>query len=173
MSMRLLRRGLCPNAFRRLFVVRHYQTHLARRRTMRPQEEYRPVTDTEWQEFDEQFDKRKLEPGNCGRPYATPCSHEHACIRCPMLHVDPKMLGRLAEIEPTSSAAASVPNPKAGSVRSRESTSLPPFSTASAKKPSGSLPKLGSASACLSAEGRRHEPYGHEALSLPPRDLHQ
>ncbi|MEY9965937.1 site-specific recombinase XerD [Streptacidiphilus sp. MAP12-16] len=80
-------------------VVRHYQTHLARRRTMRPQEEYRPVTDTEWQEFEEHFDKRKLELGNCGRPYATPCSHEHACIRCPMLHVDPKMLDRLAEIE--------------------------------------------------------------------------
>ncbi|MFJ9914713.1 tyrosine-type recombinase/integrase [Actinacidiphila glaucinigra] len=80
-------------------VVRHYQTHLARRREMRPQEEYRPVTDTEWREFEEHFDKRKLELGNCGRPYATPCSHEHACIRCPMLRVDPKMLDRLAEIE--------------------------------------------------------------------------
>lgn len=80
-------------------VVRHYQTHLARRRTMRPQEEYRPVTDNEWQEFEEHFDKRKLELGNCGRPYATPCSHEHACIRCPMLRIDPKMLDRLAEVE--------------------------------------------------------------------------
>src|SRR4051794_22832247 len=66
---------------------------------MRPQEEYRPVTETEWREFEEHFDKRKLELGNCGRPYATPCSHEHACIRCPMLHIDPKMLDRLAEIE--------------------------------------------------------------------------
>ncbi|WP_406732183.1 tyrosine-type recombinase/integrase [Streptomyces sp. NBC_01794] len=80
-------------------VVRHYQGHLARRRTMRPQEEYRPVTDGEWREFEEHFDKRKLELGSCGRPYATPCSHEHACIRCPMLRVDPKMLDRLAEIE--------------------------------------------------------------------------
>jgi hypothetical protein len=80
-------------------VVRHYQSHLARRRVMRPQEEYRPVTDTEWQEFEEHFDKRKLELGNCGRPYATPCSHEHACIRCPMLRIDPNMLDRLAEIE--------------------------------------------------------------------------
>ncbi|WP_159850324.1 tyrosine-type recombinase/integrase [Nocardia sp. CY41] len=80
-------------------VVRHYQSHLARRRAMRPEHEYQPVTDTEWTEFEEHFDKRKLELGNCGRPYATPCSHEHACIRCPMLHIDPKMLPRLEEIE--------------------------------------------------------------------------
>ncbi len=80
-------------------VIRHYQSHLARRRSVRPPEEYRPVSDKEWTEFEEHFDKRKLELGNCGRPYATPCTHEHACIRCPMLHVDPKMLPRLDEIE--------------------------------------------------------------------------
>ncbi|MFB7763544.1 tyrosine-type recombinase/integrase [Streptomyces xiamenensis] len=80
-------------------VVRHYQAHLARRRAMRPQDEYRPTTEAEWNEFEEHFDKRKLELGNCGRPYATPCSHEHACIRCPMLRVDPKMIDRLSEIE--------------------------------------------------------------------------
>jgi site-specific recombinase XerC len=80
-------------------VIRHYQAHLARRRTMRPAEEYQPVTDREWTEFQEHFDKRKLELGTCGRPYATPCRHEHACIRCPMLRVDPKMVIRLDEIE--------------------------------------------------------------------------
>jgi hypothetical protein len=47
---------------------------------MRPDHEYRPVTETEWTEFEEHFDKRKLELGSCGRPYATPCSHEHACL---------------------------------------------------------------------------------------------
>jgi hypothetical protein len=80
-------------------VIRHYQSHLARRRAMRPPEEYQPVSDQEWTEFEQHFDKRKLELGSCGRPYATPCSHEHACIRCPMLRVDPKMLTRLEEIE--------------------------------------------------------------------------
>ena len=80
-------------------VVRHYQSHLARRRTMRPQEEYQPVTDEQWHEFEEHFDKRKVELGNCGRPYNTPCVHEHACIRCPMLRVDPQMLSRLEELE--------------------------------------------------------------------------
>jgi hypothetical protein len=45
------------------------------------------------------FDKRKVELGSCGRPYQTPCQHEHACIRCPMLQVNPKMLPRLDELE--------------------------------------------------------------------------
>lgn len=80
-------------------VTRHYQAHLQRRRAMRPAEEYHPVTAEEWAEFEAHFDKRKVELGSCGRPYATPRSHEHACIRCPMLHVDPKMIHRLTEIE--------------------------------------------------------------------------
>lgn len=57
------------------------------------------MTAEEWTEFEAHFDKRKVELGSCGRPYATPCSHEHACIRCPMLHVEPKMITRLTEIE--------------------------------------------------------------------------
>lgn len=80
-------------------LVLHYQAHLARRRTLRPDHEYRPATDTEWTEFDEHFDKRKVELGNCGRPYGTPCPHEHACIRCPVLQIDPEMVARLGELE--------------------------------------------------------------------------
>jgi hypothetical protein len=37
--------------------------------------------------------------GGCARSYGTPCQHEHACLRCPMLNVNPKMLPRLDEIE--------------------------------------------------------------------------
>src|ERR1022692_4757500 len=44
-------------------------------------------------------DRRKVELGNCARPYGTVCQHEHACLRCPVLQVDPKMLPRLEEIE--------------------------------------------------------------------------
>jgi hypothetical protein len=72
---------------------------LQRRRRMRPPEEYQPVTDDEWEEFEAHFDKRKVELGTCGRPYATPCIHEHACVRCPLLNVDPRMLHRLDDIE--------------------------------------------------------------------------
>jgi site-specific recombinase XerD len=58
-------------------VVRHYQQFLDHRRQLRPAEEYRPATDQEWAEFEEHFDKRKVELGGCARPYGTPCSHEH------------------------------------------------------------------------------------------------
>lgn len=80
-------------------VVRHYQQFLENRRQLRPAEEYRPTTDEEWAEFEEHVDKRKVELGGCARPYGTPWSHEHACIRCPMLQVNPKMLPRLDELE--------------------------------------------------------------------------
>ncbi len=80
-------------------VVRHYQEHLHHRRQIRPEGEYRDTTDQEWGEFEEHFDRRKVELGSCGRPYGTPCQHEHACIRCPMLHINPKMLDRLEELE--------------------------------------------------------------------------
>ncbi|MFM9700680.1 tyrosine-type recombinase/integrase [Streptomyces europaeiscabiei] len=79
-------------------IVRHYQEFLLRRRALRPQEEYRSATGEEWGEFEEHFDKRKVELGSCGRPYGTPCAHEHACIRCPMLQISPKMIPRLDEI---------------------------------------------------------------------------
>jgi site-specific recombinase XerD len=80
-------------------VIRHYQAHLQQRRQIRPDDEYLPVTDAEWTEFEEHLDKRKVELGSCSRPYGTPCQHEHACIRCPMLHINPKMINRLDELE--------------------------------------------------------------------------
>ncbi|MEU9547205.1 tyrosine-type recombinase/integrase [Streptomyces mirabilis] len=80
-------------------VISNYQQFLARRRAERPTEEYRAPTSEEWSDFQDHFDKRRIELGSCGRPYGTPCAHEHACIRCPMLSVNPKMLPRLDEIE--------------------------------------------------------------------------
>lgn len=80
-------------------VVRHYMQFLNRRRTTRPADEYREVTTEEWSEFEAHFDKRKVELGGCARPYGTPCRHEHACIRCPQLNINPKMLPRLDELE--------------------------------------------------------------------------
>lgn len=79
-------------------VMRHYRSFIARRRSLRPSEEYRDPTPDEWEEFHRHFHKRKIELGNCGRGYATPCAHEHACIRCPMLRPDPSQRPRLEEI---------------------------------------------------------------------------
>ncbi|MFB7745342.1 tyrosine-type recombinase/integrase [Streptomyces sp. NPDC056132] len=61
-------------------VISHYQQFLARRRAERPTEEYRAPTPEEWSDFQEHFDKRRIELGSCGRPYGTPCAHEHACF---------------------------------------------------------------------------------------------
>ncbi|WP_217572522.1 site-specific integrase [Streptomyces sp. GbtcB7] len=61
-------------------IVGHYQKFLNNRRSQRPDDEYTDVTPEEWTEFEEHFDKRKVELGNCARPYGTPCQHEHACF---------------------------------------------------------------------------------------------
>jgi hypothetical protein len=58
----------------------HYQAHLHQRRQTRPDDEYQPVSSEEWAEFEEHFDKRKVELGSCARPYGTGCQHEHACL---------------------------------------------------------------------------------------------
>ena len=79
-------------------LIRSYRAFLNGRRAARPVEEYREPTDAEWQEFQQHFTERKVELGECARPYGTPCQHEHACVRCPMLRVSPRQRQRLAEI---------------------------------------------------------------------------
>ncbi|WP_335985793.1 tyrosine-type recombinase/integrase [Glycomyces sp. MUSA5-2] len=79
-------------------LIHSYRAFVDRRRSTRPSEEYREPTAEEWIEFQQHFALRKLELGDCGRPYGTPCAHEHACVRCPMLRVDPRAKGRLQEI---------------------------------------------------------------------------
>jgi hypothetical protein len=44
------------------------------------------------------FELRKVALGTCGRDHGTPCQHENACVRCPLLRVDPAQLPRLEEI---------------------------------------------------------------------------
>ena len=79
-------------------VIDHHRAFIARRRALRPSEEYREPTDSEWDDFLGHFAQRKLELGTCGRAYGTGCQHEHACIRCPMLRPDPTQHDRLEQI---------------------------------------------------------------------------
>jgi integrase len=79
-------------------LVRTYRAFLDKRRAVRPDAEYREPTEEEWREFQQHFQVRKLELGECGRPYRSPCRHEHACIRCPSLRLDPAARHRLVEI---------------------------------------------------------------------------
>lgn len=80
-------------------VVRHFQAHLVRRRATRPTAEYREPTAQEWDGFQQHFRRRQMALGNCYRPYGSDCPHEHACVRCPMLRMDPAQLPRLLQIE--------------------------------------------------------------------------
>jgi hypothetical protein len=79
-------------------MIRSYRAYMDKRRSIRPEAEYREPTREEWSEFRQHFHERKLELGSCCRPYGTPCQHEHACVRCPMLRMDPRQRGRLVEI---------------------------------------------------------------------------
>ena len=79
-------------------VIAHHRAFIARRRTERPSEEYRDLTATEWDEFLAHFELRKVALGTCGRDFGTPCAHENACVRCPLLRVDPAQMPRLEEI---------------------------------------------------------------------------
>jgi len=78
--------------------INGHRAFLARRRALRPSEEYRTPTDEEWESFLGQFERRKLSLGTCARAYATTCVHEHSCIRCPLLRPDPAQRPRLAAI---------------------------------------------------------------------------
>jgi hypothetical protein len=44
------------------------------------------------------FELRKVAIGTCGRDHGTPCAHENACVRCPLLRVDPAQMLWLEEI---------------------------------------------------------------------------
>jgi len=79
-------------------VISAHRAFITRRRALRPAGEYRTPTEEEWAEFLGHFERRKLSLGTCGRSYATPCIHEHACIRCPLLRPDPAQHPRLTEI---------------------------------------------------------------------------
>jgi hypothetical protein len=78
--------------------IQAHLAFLARRRALRPSEEYRVPTDEEWQEFLGHFERRKVSIGTCGRSFGSPCIHEHACVRCSMLWADPAQRHRLIEI---------------------------------------------------------------------------
>lgn len=77
---------------------RHFRSFLDRRRALRPSDDYSEPSREEIDEFHQHFAKRKVELGTCGRAYGTPCVHEHACIRCPMLRPDPGQRPRLEEL---------------------------------------------------------------------------
>jgi hypothetical protein len=78
--------------------IQAHLAFLARRRSLRPSEEYRVPTDEEWTEFLGHFELRKVATGTCGRAFGTPCIHEHSCLRCSMHWPSPAQRPRIADI---------------------------------------------------------------------------
>ncbi len=78
--------------------INGHRAFIARRRELRPSEEYRAPTDSEWEEFLGHFERRRLSLGDCGRAWGSSCIHEHSCIRCSLLRVDPAQRQRLEDI---------------------------------------------------------------------------
>lgn len=78
--------------------INGHRAFIARRRGLRPSEEYRTPTDAEWEEFLGHFERRRVALGDCGRAYGTSCVHEHSCVRCPLLRISADQRPRLEEI---------------------------------------------------------------------------
>ncbi len=85
-------------------VITGHRAFLARRRQLRPAEEYRTPTEAEWEEFLGHFERRKVALGDCGRAYGTGCIHEMACERCSLLRIDPAQRPRLILIRDSLAA---------------------------------------------------------------------
>jgi Phage integrase family len=79
-------------------VITGHRAFIARRRSLRPGEEYRTPSDEEWEEFLGHFERRRVALGECGRSYSTPCIHEHSCLRCPLLRPSPDQRPRISQI---------------------------------------------------------------------------
>lgn len=105
-------------------VIRHYQEFLDHRRTQRPPGEYRDPTPQEWEEFEDHFDKRKVELGGCGRPYGTPAPMSTPVSAVPCSASTRRCCPASTNWKPACLLVASARSLKDGEVRSKDSTSL-------------------------------------------------
>jgi hypothetical protein len=121
-------------------VIAHHRGFIARRRALRPAEEYRTLTAEEWDQFLNHFELRKVALGACTRDFGTLCVHEHpvsavrCCARTP---TNAHAWSRSATI---SRRASRKPSITAGSARSPASkpastTGSPPRQRARARRP--------------------------------------
>ena len=100
-------------------VINGHRAFIARRRALRPGEEYRTPTDEEWAEFVGHFQHRKVAIGDCGRSYDTPCTNTAAYgARC-CARIRPPAHG-CKRSTTTCSPVSPKPNPTAGTARPRD-----------------------------------------------------
>jgi hypothetical protein len=102
-------------------VIAHHRAFIARRRAERPSEEYRDLTNQEWDEFLAHFELRKVALGTCGRDHETlartktPASDAHYCGSTRLKYRGWK------RSTPTSPIECKKPATRAGSARSPRS----------------------------------------------------
>ena len=106
--------------------IQAHLAFLARRRSLRPGEEYRTPTDEEWTEFLGHFELRKVATGTCGRAFGTPCIHEHSCLRCSMHWPAPGQRPRIAEIRDNLIARIAEAEREGWAARPKDSRSASP-----------------------------------------------
>jgi hypothetical protein len=124
-----------------------------RRRAERPSEEYRDLTAREWDEFLAHFELRKAAPRNMRTRPPNPLRARNACVRCPLLRVDPAQSRGCKESTPTSSTASRKPRNRASSARSpRSRPPSPPRHRSSRRCASRPFAVLPSRWACLMPE---------------------
>jgi hypothetical protein len=110
-------------------VINGHRAFIARRRALRPSQEYRTPTDAEWEEFLGHFERRRVALGDCGRAYGTSCIHEHAASAAPSCGptqpsgpasppsattcatASPKLTSTTGPAKPRDSKSASPPRP--------------------------------------------------------------
>ncbi|WP_275466860.1 hypothetical protein [Streptomyces noursei] len=61
-------------------LINYHRSFIARRRSLRPSEEYGEPTAQEWQAFLAHFEPQKVAVGVCARDFGTPWVGEHACL---------------------------------------------------------------------------------------------
>ena len=123
--------------------IRGHRAFITRRRQLRPSEEYWSPSDAEWEEFLGHFERRRVALGDCGRAYSTSCIHEHSCVRCPLLRIDPD------SARPARRHPRQPPDPhrrgrdaKAGPARPKGSGSASPPRTTSSPRPTRPPPAV-------------------------------
>ena len=77
----------------------------------RPSEEYR-TSPTRMGRFLAHFELRKVALGSAAVTTATPCAHENACVRCPLLRLTQPRCRALKRSTPTSPTGSRRPGPR-------------------------------------------------------------
>jgi hypothetical protein len=89
-------------------VINGQRAFIARRRALRPSQEYRTPTDAEWDEFLGHFERRGATPAAAAAPTGPVASTSKSCIRCSLLRPDPAS----APASPASATTCKTASPK-------------------------------------------------------------